>query len=197
MNSHHTSEPTIGTKYILFVMQFLGAGFVAGSVVHFGEGVTVWDTSVLSLGICLFTIALVYRETSTALQKLSRRRILFLVISSLFLALTIGMASGGTQHFIDTPAYASVLIPVGLALGFIAFAITERMQYSLKQWLLLLILLTCSALLLYVLLGIFNSLIPDSLRQGHGSENHHSAVESNTPSENEEAHRSSDQHAHE
>lgn len=170
-----STQPTLSVRYLLFVAQFLGAGFVAGSVVHFGEGITIWDVSVLVLGVLLFTGALVYRETHLSDQSLSRKDVAFLIVSSLFLSLTIGMASGGTQHFVDTPLYASVLIPLGLSLGFVAFAITQRVQFTLRKWGLLLLALLAFGLLLHTALRGLNSVLPESIRHGHGSAHHGSS----------------------
>ncbi len=161
-------------------MQFLGAGFIAGSVVHFGEGMTPWDVSVLLLGLMFFSFALVYKETHLSDSKMSKRDLILLIISSLFLSLTIGMASGGTQHFIDTPMYAALLIPAGLSLGFVAFSITQRVRFSFKQWSALLVALGFFAFVLHVILLQFNRVIPESIRRGHGSENH-GTLNENTP----------------
>lgn len=175
------SQSSLGLRYVLFVMQFLGAGFIAGSVVHFGEGITTWDVSVLLLGLILFTCALVYRESRLSEKKMSLRDLMILIISSLFLSLTIGMASGGTQHFVDTPMYAAVLIPMGLSLGFIAFAITQRAYFSLKKWILLLLCLGLFAVVIHIALLSFNRILPESIRKGHGSEHHGASKESVIP----------------
>lgn len=175
------SQPSLGLRYVLFVMQFLGAGFIAGSVVHFGEGITTWDVSVLLLGLILFTFALVYRESRLSEKKMPLRDLMILIISSLFLSLTIGMASGGTQHFVDTPMYAAVLIPTGLSLGFIAFSITQRAHFSVKKWTLLLLCLGLFAVVVHIALLSFNRILPESIRKGHGSEHHGTPKESVTP----------------
>ncbi len=178
--AEQNSQPSLWLRYVLFVIQFLGAGFVAGSVVHFGEGVTTWDVGVLSLGLILFTFSLVYKETQLSDKKMAQRDLILLVVSSLFLSLTIGMASGGTQHFIDTPMYAAFLIPAGLSLGFVAFSITQRARFSLNQWGALLVVLALFAVVFHILLLQFNRVIPDSIRRGHGSENH-GTINDNTP----------------
>lgn len=156
-------------EYSTFVSQFLGAGFVAGSVVHFGEGITIWDTSILVLGIVLFTASVVYKEGYESGKKIGAKQLLLLIISSLFLSLTIGMASGGTQHFVDTPEYASVLIAVGLTLGYIAFSIARQKRRSLGRWIILIVLLIIVAGAIFSGLQAFNTVIPDSIREGHGS----------------------------
>lgn len=50
------------------------------------------------------------------------------VIISIALSFGVGMVSGGTQHYLDGPVYASFLIPLGLLLGYITFLMRENVR---------------------------------------------------------------------
>lgn len=169
-------------RYVIFLMLFLGAGFVAGSVVHFGEGVTVWDASVLGLGVVLFVGGSIWQDQLDA-QHSQRplRAVLRVIVTSLFLSLTVGMASGGTQHFIDTPLYAAWLIPLGLTLGFLAFLFKQGLSFTLRTYGSILACLVLIGIGLHLALRWADGLLPDSLRVGHGSHSlQHQAPQADT-----------------
>lgn len=153
-------------RYGVFLSLFLGAGFVAGSVVHFGEGVNTWDISILGIGVVLFVVGSVLQAAE---EKKGLQHLMQLIASSLFLSLTVGMASGGTQHFIDTPAYSAWLIPLGITIGFLAFLLRQRVSLPARGWVLLVGILCIAGVAFHFSLLGLNSLLPDSLRQGHGS----------------------------
>ncbi len=164
-------------QFVTFISLFIGTGFIAGSLVHFGEGITVWDSSVLILGIILFVGASFVNEYGKHHKRSTPYTFALFIVQSLLLAIGIGMASGGTQHFIDTPAYSSLLIPLGLSLGVLAYFWREEIQMPIHKWVSTLVVIGASATLLFYGLISINNLIPDSLRVGHGS---HGAHESNT-----------------
>lgn len=159
-------------NFLTFISLFIGTGFIAGSIVHFGEGITVWDSSVLAIGIFLFVGASYIQEYGKHHKRSTPGAFALFLFQSLLLAIGIGMASGGTQHFIDTPQYSAVLIPVGLSIGLIAFFWREEVAFSMKNWMSLLVLLVTFSGVFWVALLGFNDLIPETLRVGHGSYGH-------------------------
>lgn len=171
-------------KFTLFVALFIGTGFIAGSIVHFGEGVTIWDTSVLLLGIFLF-VAASYIEKYKHLLTLTS--FLLFIFQSLLLAIGIGMASGGTQHFVDTPAYAAILIPLGFCIGLWAFFWREKVSLSVTKWILLICISAVCGSILWIALTYFDTILPDSIRVGHGS---HGLASQNEAHTNSHAHHS-------
>ena len=187
----HTSLYSVTKHFIRFVSLFIGTGFIAGSIVHFGEGVTVWDTTVLIIGIVLFVSASFVEERRKKRAEFSTAEFGLFIVQSLFLAIGIGMASGGTQHFIDTPGYAAVLIPLGLWVGLLTFFWKEKLNLSLLKWCLVVIVSFVTATVLWWGLIQFNRVLPDSLRVGHGSHghgqhsNHNGTTESHSPNEDD------------
>jgi len=84
------------------------------------------------------------------------------------------MASGGTQHFIDTPGYSSYLIPVGLGLGMIAFFLKEKEVFTAKKWLQMIVIIITISISLIWFLGQIGDILPESLlqNQGHDHDSH-------------------------
>lgn len=164
--------PTTLRSFLSFVLLFLGTGFIAGSVVHFGEGITVWDSSVLLLGIILFVGASYDKEYGKNKKHSTPKQFVLFIIQSLLLALGIGMASGGTQHFIDTPKYAAILIPLGLSIGLFSYLWREKIKISNSNKIYTLLSTVILAVITWFALTGFNAIIPDSLRVGHGSHGH-------------------------
>jgi drug/metabolite transporter (DMT)-like permease len=110
-------------------------------------------------------------------KEFSTSELLIFLFFSFLLSIGVGMASGGTQHFIDTPAYSSYLIPLGLALGCIAFVCKNQVKLTARQWALIFCSNIIMVVVLYFLLIYANSIIPNSLRVGHGSHGHDSKVD--------------------
>lgn len=124
---------TVIPPFLTFIAMFIGAGFISGSIVHLGEGVNLWDISLLCFGVILFVSGTLFQEIKSK-GKQEPKELVSLLAYSLFLSLGIGMASGGIQHFVDTPSYSAILIPTGLSLGLIAFILKNRIALSSQQW---------------------------------------------------------------
>jgi uncharacterized protein (DUF305 family) len=122
MEKTHITRPS----FLTFVLLFIGTGFVSGSAVHLGEGINTWDVSIAVVGLACFVLGTLLDDWRNGWQKLRSEGAIAYILLSICLSIGIGMASGGTQHFIDTPDYASILIPVGLFVGFMAFRLREN-----------------------------------------------------------------------
>lgn len=122
------------TPFAIFVVLFLGAGFIPGSIVHLGEGINPWDIGLLFFGILFFTVGSYIQEVIYNKKNLKEGGIIRFLAYSLLLSLGIGMTSGGTQHFDDTPYYSAYLIPIGLSIGIIAFIFKQNINLTYKQW---------------------------------------------------------------
>jgi hypothetical protein len=121
-------------SFLRFVTLFIGTGFVAGSIVHLGEGVNPWDVSLLIVGVALFTLGALFQERANGSVNIQAHGLVQFLLLSLLLSVGIGMASGGMQHFVDTPEYSAILIPLGFALGFFAYCYKEAADISRRQW---------------------------------------------------------------
>ncbi len=155
-----------------FILLFIGAGFISGGIVHLGEGVNWWDGSLLLLGIVLFVLGSYLQEVFYHQKNLQEEGVLAFLGYSLLLSIGVGMASGGTQHFIDTPKYSALLIPLGLSLGACAFVLKQGIDLTRGQWVKLVVGLTVFGLVLGTGLSFISSGLPAS--PGHA---HHSSVD--------------------
>lgn len=155
----HMSSPSLFKKviapFLTFALMFIGAGFISGSIVHLGEGVNPWDVSILSIGVLLFMIGSYVQEILYNGKSLKEEGTLFFLFFSLLLSLGIGMVSGGTQHYVDTPSYSSYLIPIGLGIGMLAFVLKTNIKLAHEEVAKLLLgtLLFCTLLWLALVYG--------------------------------------------
>lgn len=179
--------------FFTFIALFIGTGFVSGSIVHMGEGVNTWDASLLIIGVVLFVSGSVAQDVQQGMKRMKGEGIALFLLLSLLLSIGIGMASGGMQHFVDTPSYSAVLIPLGLGIGFLAFILKERLPLSVTEWALIVPAVGLCVILFIVVLRTVGSALPETLRQDH----HHQVVStSSTDDAQSSAHSSDDGHEH-
>lgn len=106
--------------YLGYVGYFVGAGLISGGIVHYTLDPARYAL-VAAAGVAVFLLATVCNEILLPAATLPRAQLVRVVGGSLVLSLGIGMLSGGIQHFSDFPARSAVLVPLGLALSFVAF----------------------------------------------------------------------------
>ena len=171
-------------RYGQYVALFVGAGLISGSVVHFPLA-PVRYAVIGTVGAVVFAIASVLSDRAGK----DAAGVARLAISSLALALGIGMISGSIQHFQDIPQRAAELIPIGLALSVAAFVVRNELRVK-KDDLAALGLWTVTAV---VALVIGLGLIADGMKApagGDGATGKKSETAGEKPAE------SSDDHAH-
>lgn len=149
---------------------------MAGSIIHMGEGVNPWDLGLFSVGVVLFVAGSVAMDIRQGGKRLKEEGIFKFLLLSLFLSIGIGMASGGIQHFDDTPQYSAILIPLGISIGLLAYILKERITLSVKEWIVLLPSTVILMLLAVNVLWLAGNALPDSLRGDHA----HTSNESST-----------------
>jgi hypothetical protein len=162
------------SRYIAFVGMFVGAGFISGSIVHMGEGINTWDVSVLIVGIIFFLTSTCVQEFVFKKRNFKDAQVFQFLLYSIVLAIGVGMASGGIQHFVDTPAYSSYLVPTGLGLGVIAFFLKEKEVFAPKKWLQIISIVVSMTIVSILILGQIGQVLPESLlqKQGHDHDSH-------------------------
>lgn len=181
--------------FLTFIALFIGTGFVSGSIVHMGEGINAWDLSLLAVGIVFFVSGSVFQDIQQGMVRMRGEGITLFLLLSLLLSIGIGMASGGMQHFVDTPSYSAFLIPLGLGIGFIAFVLKERISLTTKEWVIILPSICLAVVAGTIALRAAGNAIPDTFIQNHhGAQvSHTSASGSSLPSP---AHTMDDGHGH-
>lgn len=174
MEQEQTKEPVsrFTSKYLSFVGMFVGAGFISGSIVHLGEGINPWDVTVLIVGVLFFLAGTCVQEFVFNKKSLNESGVALFILYSIVLSIAVGMASGGIQHFVDTPTYSSYLVPIGLGLGVIAFFLKENHRLSAFGWVQFLSVIAVSTVVLIWLLGVASEKIPETLLQGQGAHDH-------------------------
>lgn len=146
--------------FIIFTAMFVGAGFISGGIVHLGDGFNWWDLSLIVIGIVLFVIGSYAQEVRSNQGNLKKEGVVLFLFYSLLLSIGIGMASGGTQHFVDTPEYSNYLIPIGLFLGVPAFALKQNISLLKSEWIRLMVISFLLAVALFFVLSVVNGSVP-------------------------------------
>ncbi len=124
---HEPEPPRVRSRhhlgpYLGYVGYFVGAGLISGGIVHYPLDPSRY-TQVALAGIVLFVAATLLNEVVLPGARPSLGAVAHLVGAALLLSLGIGMLSGGIQHFMDFPARAALLIPLGLVASFVAYVI--------------------------------------------------------------------------
>jgi len=143
------------------ILRYVGVGLISGSIVHAGTlgGDSLHYVSLILLGVLAFTFG-TYLENE---NKFDKHFVLFIFIS-VIVSLGTGMVSGSTQHYLDGPIFASVVLPLGLLMAYIAFMYRDyKKELSAKKVLIAVILTALLGIGLYALAHK----LPDR-------ENHHS-----------------------
>lgn len=126
MSRMETSRPTsVFRTYLGYVFNFVGAGMVSGGVVHYPLNESFYGALSIA-GAFVFTIGAIVTEIVNGRKLGNALRVIFLITTSLLLSFGIGMLSGGIQHFTDFPDRATILIPAGLTLSFLAFCLKNE-----------------------------------------------------------------------
>ena len=121
--SGHTTISGLFAQYGKYVALFVGAGLISGSVVHLPLAPARYAI-IGTVGALVFAIASVVSE----LGDRNPLRLARVAVSSLALAVGIGMMSGSIQHFMDIPDRAALLIPLGVVLSLGAFGIRHGLR---------------------------------------------------------------------
>ena len=146
------------------ILRYVGIGLISGSIVHAGtlDGSSTRYTVLIVLGIVAFAIG-TYLENENRLDK----KFISFILISIAVSIGTGMVSGGTQHYLDGPVYASILLPFGLLIAYIAFLYRDfKSVFSFKKIGVAIILCSILGAGLY---GIAHKIPP--------LESHHSEVE--------------------
>lgn len=109
--------------------KYVGIGLISGSVVHAGTlgGSSLKYVLLMLTGIGLFLLGLFLEEDKKNL-------VLSYIILSILVSIGTGMVSGATQHFLDGPMTAAVLLSLGLWMAGLAFFARESWSFlSLKN----------------------------------------------------------------
>lgn len=193
MTLHHADQmydnPIEVTKpYLSYIAMFVGMGLISGSIVHAAqEGIFNRSIILMGVGVVLFSIGSFINEVIFKTGNIEREGVLRYILFSLFLAMGVGMISGSTQHFFDTPVYASYLMPIGVFLSSLAFALRNNYELSRVTWVKLIVTGLVFAAVLFYALNTYAKSLPVSTGGHHGaqasesSESHEQATQVQAP----------------
>lgn len=180
MTLHHANQKydnpiEVAKPYASYLAMFVGMGLISGSIVHAGQSAMRTQALILiAIGMVLFGIGSYINEVIFKTGNIAKEGIFRYILFSLFLAMGIGMISGATQHFFDTPIYASYLAPAGVFISSLAFALRNNYELSRVTWVKLIV-----AGLIFA--GIFFALLNGYAKSLPAVEGHHGAAEAATP----------------
>jgi hypothetical protein len=136
-------------KYLVYIIYFLGIGMTSSGIVLMPFNPMRYSI-VLIIGLGLFLAGSVFNEIVINKQHLSAGESIKLVVLSLTLAIGIGMISGGIAHFKESPIYVSYLIPLGIIISFISFALKNNFDISKRD-----LLITFAGVIMFALVVYF------------------------------------------
>ncbi len=115
-------EQSVEHAFVSHILRYVGVGLISGSVVHAGTlgGDSTKYVVLILLGVVAFIVGTILEERKKINTPLAQY-----VLISVILSLGVAMVSGGTQHYLDGPVYASFLIPIGLGVGYLAFLVRD------------------------------------------------------------------------
>ena len=154
--------------YFAYLVMFLGMGLISGSTVHAAqEEMRQYAFTLMAIGAGLFALGSYLNEVLFKNGTLGFN-VLKYVVLSLLLAIGIGMVSGSTQHFFDTPVFASYLAPIGIFISSFAFSIRQGYVLQRKTWVLLIVLGLAFAAVFHMALLTYAETLP--VTAGHHGE---------------------------
>lgn len=119
-------------KYIVYIIYFLGIGMTSSGIVLMPFNPLRYSI-ILFVGLSLFITGSLFNEIVIDKHKMSTSESIKLICLSLFLAIGIGMISGGISHFKESPLYVSYLIPLGIMISFISFSLKNKFTLSKRE----------------------------------------------------------------
>ena len=157
--------------YFSYLVMFLGMGLISGSVVHAAqEEMRLYALSLMGIGAILFSVGSYLNEVLFKTGILGDN-VLRYVFLSLLLAIGVGLVSGSTQHFFDTPIFASYLAPIGIFISSVAFAIRQGFVLRRKNWIFLIVLGLAFATVFHMVLRTYaETLVVSSGHHGNATE---------------------------
>ena len=156
---------TVEKAFTSHVLRYVGVGLISGSIVHIGTlgGAVTQYLVLVTLGITAFIVGTILEKERGAIT-------LNFIIISVLLSIGVGMVSGGTQHYLDGPVYASFLLPLGLLLGYIMFILREdKKEFKIRK---VIVATVLSSALFGGLYGIAHT-IPTLENHHNEAEEHH------------------------
>jgi hypothetical protein len=196
MKNMHESQVNFTTPwevfkpYLSYLVMFLGMGLISGSIIHAAQPeMRQYALTLMAIGAVLFAFGSYLNEVLFKTGVMGDNLLKY-VLLSLLLAIGIGMVSGSTQHFFDTPMFASYIAPLGIFISSVAFAIRQGYVLHRKNWVFMIVLGLAFASVFHLALNTYAKTLPVS--EGH----HGSSAELESDGDHGDEHLANDAAGH-
>ncbi len=151
----------LNEAYSTHLLRYVGVGLISGSIVHASTLGGGWLKYIvlITAGAAMFAAGVWLEHRHDQRQDLKLYTALSVAVS-----IGTGMVSGATQHYLDGPRMASVLLPGGVLLGYLAFAYRDHQSELTTQRV---VGLVCLVLVLLVALWFLALGLGELVPHGH------------------------------
>ncbi len=120
---------TFQQSHLAMMFKYSGISFISGAVNHgFFSGQRSLITA--AIGIVLFVIGAVMEHRASVADGESNHSLLKTLIFGALLSIGLGFFTGGLQHFPDSPARSSWVVPLGFVVSIVALAATLGQRWT-------------------------------------------------------------------
>ena len=117
-------------EFLTYIAKYLGVALIAGSVVHIG---TLDNGTTRYFVLALVGLVLMLTGNIAEAKQTNQKINLKFFLSIIALSFATGFLSGGVQHYLDNPSYASWLLGIGLLVSYVAFFMKDKVLLNLKN----------------------------------------------------------------
>lgn len=120
-------------NHMAMILKYSGISFISGAVNHgFFSGTRSVVTALI--GIVLFVLGAWMEHRNSANPQVARQNLIKTLLIGTLLSIGLGFFTGGLQHFPDSPARSSWVVPLGYVLSWVALVWTMELAFSAKIW---------------------------------------------------------------
>lgn len=160
---------TVTLPYSIYLMLFLGVGFLSGAIVHYPVNPKLYGT-IGAIGAIIFTFASTLNEWTVNKRHVLQEGVAKIIFYSVVLSIGLGMISGGIQHFVDFPVYASYLVPLGFVVSLVGYVLSKEITLDTQHKLILIAKLALISVPLFFVLNYFaKNMTPMPHKDSHGA----------------------------
>lgn len=117
-------------EFLTYIAKYLGVALIAGSVVHIG---TLDNGTTRYFILALIGLILMLAGNIAEAKHTNEKINLKFFLSIIALSFATGFLSGGVQHYLDNPTYASYLLSIGLLVSYFAFFMKDKVRLSIQN----------------------------------------------------------------
>jgi hypothetical protein len=129
MTQAQTPQTTFPRTHLAMMCKYSGISFISGAVNHgFFSGERSLITA--ALGIVLFAVGAVMEHRANAANGEASDSLVKTLLLGALLSIGLGFFTGGLQHFPDSPARSSWVVPLGFVVSVLALFATLKQRWA-------------------------------------------------------------------